>query len=113
MVVSEKVRSELIETIKNRETVELGEFLSDREYAGHIFFFLGMVIAADGKIKTAEVKMLTSICGKLGFPTETAKTDFSWVPNVIRLNNERKKLLVVMSVIKPVFVLKKVTLKKI
>ena len=92
MVVSEKIRSELIESIKNRESVELGELLSDREYAGHFFFFLGMVIAADGKIKTSEVKMLTSICGKLGFPTETAKTVLSWVTDMIKLNNERKKV---------------------
>ncbi len=101
MVESEKVRSELI-----RETVELGELLSDRDYAGHFFFFLGMVIAADGKIKTSEVKMLTSICGKLGFPSETAKTVLSWVSNMIKLNNEKNKLTVVMSEIKPVFVLK-------
>jgi len=106
MVESEKVRSELIESIKNRETVELGELLSDREYAGHFFFFLGMVIAADGKIKTSEVKMLTSICGKLGFPSETTKTVLSWVSNMIKLNNEKNKLTVVMSEIKPVFILK-------
>ena len=106
MVESEKVRSELIESIKNRETVELGELLSDRDYAGHFFFFLGMVIAADGKIKTSEVKMLTSICGKLGFPSETAKTVLSWVSNMIKLNNEKEKLTVVMSEINPVFVLK-------
>ena len=106
MVESEKVRSELIESIKNRETVELGELLSDRDYAGQFFFFLGMVIAADGKIKTSEVKMLTSICGKLGFPSETAKTALSWVSNMIKLNNEKNKLTVTMSEIKPVFVLK-------
>lgn len=106
MVESEKVRSELIESIKNRETVELGELLSDRDYAGQFFFFLGMVIAADGKIKTSEVKMLTSICGKLGFTSETAKTVLSWVSNMIKLNNEKNKLTVVMSEIKPVFVLK-------
>ena len=106
MVESEKVRSELIESIKNRETVELGELLSDRDYAGHFFFFLGMVIAADGKIKKSEVKMLTSICGKLGFPSKTEKTVLSWVSNMITLNNEKNKLTVVMSEIKPVFVLK-------
>ena len=86
--------------------MELGELLSDRDYAGHFFFFLGMVIAADGKIKTSEVKMLTSICGKLGFPSETAKTVLSWVSKMIKLNNEKNKLTVVMSEIKPVFVLK-------
>ena len=106
MAENENVRSELIESIKNRETVELGELLSDRDYAGHFFFFLGMVIAADGKIKKSEVKMLTSICGKLGFPSETAKTVLSWVSNMIKLNNEKNKLTVVMSEIKPVFVLK-------
>ena len=41
MVESEKVRSELIESIKNRETVELGELLSDRDYAGHFFLLSG------------------------------------------------------------------------
>ena len=50
--------------------------------------------------------MLTSICGKLGFPSETTKTVLSWVSNMIKLNNDRNKLTVVMSEINPVFVLK-------
>ena len=65
-----------------------------------------MVIAADGKINTSEVKMLTSICGKLGFPTEAAKTVLSWVSNMIKLNNEKNKLTMAMLETKPVFVLK-------
>jgi uncharacterized tellurite resistance protein B-like protein len=65
-----------------------------------------MVIAADGKVKNSEVKMLSSICGKLGFPAETAKQVLHWVTEMIRLNNDRNQLTELLKDIKPVFVLK-------
>ncbi|MBC8258143.1 MAG: hypothetical protein H8E38_03930 [SAR324 cluster bacterium] len=104
IVESEVVRGELLESINKRETLEMEELISDRKYAGEFFFFLGMVVAADGKIKTSEVKMLTTICGKLGFPPETAKAVLRWVADMIKLNNDRNQITEIMREIKPVFV---------
>ncbi len=106
MIENDEIRDELIESIKNRESVELGELTTDREYAGHFFFLLGMVIATDGKVKNSEVNMLGSICGKLGFPAETAKQVLHWVTEMIRLNNDRNQITDLLRDIKPVFVLK-------
>ena len=41
IVENDEVRSELIEALKNREAVELGQLTYDRVYAEHFFFFLG------------------------------------------------------------------------
>ena len=106
MVENDEIRSEIIKSIKNRESIELGELTSDREYAGHFFFLLGMVIAADGKVKNSEVDLLNSICGKLGFPSETVKQVLHWVTDLIRLNKERIKITEQLKDIKPIFVLK-------
>ena len=106
MIENDEIRAEQIESIKNRESVELGELTTDREYAGHFFFLLGMVIAADGKVKNSEVNMLGSICGKLGFPAETAKQVLHWVTEMIRLHNDRNQITDLLRDIKPVFVLK-------
>ena len=105
MIENDEKRGELIESIKKSESVELGELTTDREHAGQFFFLLGMVIAADGKVKNSEVNMLTSICGKLGFPPETVKQVLHWVTEMIRLNNDRKKITELLKEIKPVFVL--------
>ena len=51
-------------------------------------------------------KILISICGKLGFPSETVETVLSLVSDMIKLNNDGNKLTGVMSETKPVFVLK-------
>ena len=67
---------------------------------------LGMVIAADGKIKTSEVTMLSKICGKLGFPEETSKEVLHWVTEMIKLNNDRNQMTKFLGELKPVFVLK-------
>lgn len=104
MVENDDLRKVLIESIKNREVMELGEFTEDREYAGHIFFFLGMLIAADGKIKTSEVKMLSTICGKLGFPPDSSRMVLRWVSEMIKLNNDRNKIIEELKEIRPVFV---------
>ena len=48
---NDEVRSELISALRNREALELRRLTCDREYAEHFFFFLGIVIAADVRIK--------------------------------------------------------------
>ena len=48
---NDEVRSELISALRNREALELWRLTYDREYAEHFFFFLWIVIAADGRIK--------------------------------------------------------------
>ena len=106
MLENDEIRGELIEAVKKHETVELGELTTDRDYAGHFFFFLGMVIAADGKIKTSEFTMLSKICGKLGFPEETSKEVLHWVTEMIKLNNDRNQMTKFLGELKPVFVSK-------
>ena len=106
MIEKDEIRDELIESIKKRESVELGALSTDCEYAGQIFFLLGMVIAADGKVKNSEVDMLMSMGGKLGFPAETSKQVLHWVTEIIRLNNERNQIIELLKDINPVFVLK-------
>ena len=64
-----------------------------------------VVIASDGRIKkTSEVKIQTSICGKLGFSSGTAKAVLRRVTDMIELNNERNQMIVSMGDIAPVFV---------
>ena len=48
---NDEVRSELISALRNREALELERLTYDLEYAEHFFFFLWIVIAADGGIK--------------------------------------------------------------
>ena len=48
---NDEVRSVLISSLRNREALELRLLTYDRENAEHFFFFLGIVIAADGRIK--------------------------------------------------------------
>ena len=54
--------------------------------------------------KTSKVKMQTSICGKLGFSSGTAKAVLRRVTDMIELNNERNQMIVSMGDIAPVFV---------
>ena len=48
--------------------------------------------------------MQTSICGKLGFLSGTAKVVLRRVTDMIELNNERNQMIVSMGDIAPVFV---------
>ena len=102
MVENEDLKKQLLEAIKNREVLEMGDLTDERDLAGH--FFLGMLIGADGKIKNSEVKMLSKICGKLGFPPDSSRMVLSWVSELIKLNNNRNKLIGELKEIKPVFV---------
>ena len=104
MVGNEELKKQLLEAIENREVLEMGDLTDDRELAGHFFFFLSMLIAADGKIKNSEVKMLSKICGKLGFPPDSSRMVLSWVSELIKLNNNRNKIIEELKEIKPVFV---------
>ena len=69
-----------------------------------------MVVAADRKVKNTEVNMLTSMVGKLGFPVETAKQVLHWLTEMIRLNNDINQIIELLKDIKPVFILKYVSL---
>ena len=40
IIENDEVRSELMEALKNRTALELGQLFIDREYAGHFFFFV-------------------------------------------------------------------------
>ena len=104
MVENEDLRKQLLEAMKNREILEMGDLTDDREFAGHFLFFLGMLIAADGKIKNSEVKMLSKICGKIGFPPDSSRMVLSWVSELIKLNNDRNKIIEELKDLKPVFV---------
>ena len=48
---NDEVRSELISALRNREALGLWRLTYEREYAELFFFFLGIVIAADERIK--------------------------------------------------------------
>ena len=48
---NDEVRSELISALRNREALELWRLTYACEHSEHFFFFLGIVIAADGRIK--------------------------------------------------------------
>ena len=103
MVENADLKKQLLEAIENREILEMGDLTDERDLAGH-FFFLGMLIGADGKIKNSEVKMLSKICGKLGFPPDSSRMVLSWVSELIKLNNNRNKIIGELKKIKPVFV---------
>ena len=104
MVKNEDLQKQLLEAMKNREILEMGDLTDDREFAGHFFFLLGMLIAADGKIKNSEVKMLSKISGKLGFPPDSSRMVLSWVSELIKLNNDRNKIIEELKELKPVFI---------
>jgi len=104
MVENEDLQKQLLEAMENREVLEMGDLTGDREFVGHFFFFLGMLIAADGKVKNSEVKMLTKICGKLGLPPDSSRMVLSWVSELIKLNNDRNRIIGKLKELKPVFV---------
>ena len=51
VIENDEIRCELIESIKNRESVELGELTSDREYSGLFFFYWGWSLQLMGSQK--------------------------------------------------------------
>ena len=103
LVENENERNELMEATKNRKYLEMEILNTDREYAGHFFFYLAMIIAADGKVKTSEVNFLTKMCGKLGFPTDSAKDVLRWTTKLVKLNTEREQIIDVLRRVNPIF----------
>ena len=63
---NDEVRSELISALRNREALELERLTYDRKYAEHFFFFLGIVIATDGRMK-----ILSKLKSRLQYKTNS------------------------------------------
>ena len=61
MAETEEEREELKKAVKEHNQLELGNLDTDRDYAGHFFYYLAMNVAADGKIKKSEVDYLLQI----------------------------------------------------
>ena len=49
LVESDEQRAALMETAKKREVSPMENLNTDRMYAGHFFYYLAMIVAADGK----------------------------------------------------------------
>ena len=103
LVEDEEERKKLMEAAKIREPFEIDILNTDREYAGYFFFYLAMIVAADGKVKTSEVNFLAKICGKLGFPSSSAKDVLHWTTKLVKLNTERENMVDQLSRINPIF----------
>ncbi len=93
----------LLEAAKTRQVPDLGNLEVDREAAGAFFYYLVELIAADGKVKNSEVTYLTTICGKLGFPPETAKNALRWSRDLVKLNQERNLVIAALKELRPVY----------
>jgi len=92
MAETEEEREELKKAVKEHIQLELGNLDTDRDYAGHFFYYLAMNVAADGKIKKSEVDYLLQICGKLGFPPNSAKEVLHWAVELVKLSHEREQM---------------------
>jgi uncharacterized membrane protein YebE (DUF533 family) len=93
----------LLEAAKTRQVPDFGNLEVDREAAGAFFYYLVELIAADGKVKNSEVTYLTTICGKLGFPPETAKNALRWSRDLVKLNQERNLMIAALKQLRPVY----------
>ena len=92
MAETEEEREELKKAVKEHNQLELGNLDTDRDYAGHFFYYLAMNVAADGKIKKSEVDYLLQLCGKLGFPPNSAKEVLRWAVELVKLSHEREQM---------------------
>ncbi len=72
LVEDKEERKKLMEAAKIREPFEINILNTDREYAGYFFFYLAMIVAADGKVKTSES------------PSHQAKCAFFRTPRVLQ-----------------------------
>ena len=88
MAETEEEREELKKAVKEHNQLKLGNLDTDRDYAGHFFYYLAMIVAADWKVKTSEVNYLMKICGKLGFPPRSAKDVLRWATDLVKLNKD-------------------------
>ncbi len=96
-------RGELMQAAKKREVMEMTNLNTDRPFAGHFFYYLAMIIAADGKVKTSEVNYLMKICGKLGFAPHSAKDVLRWATDLVKLNKERDQMIGGLRQVNPVY----------
>ena len=103
LVESDEDRAALMETAKKREVSPMENLNTDRMYAGHFFYYLAMIVAADGKVKTSEVNYLMKICGKLGFPPRSAKDVLRWATDMVKLNKERGQMVEGFRHVSPLF----------
>ena len=87
MAETEEEREELKKSFKEHNQLELWNLDTDRDYAGHFFYYLAMNVAADGKIKKSEVDYLLQLCGKLGFPPNSAKEVLRWAVELVKLSH--------------------------
>ncbi len=100
---NEEELNKLMECAKQRETPDMPNLLSDREYAGEFFYYLATLVAADGKVKTSEVNLLMTICGKLGFAPRSAKEVLRWASDLVKLNKEKELMVDALSKVPPVY----------
>lgn len=103
LIEDETQRAELIQAAKKRQAMEMTNLNTDRSYAGHFFYYLAMIIAADGKVKTSEVNYLMKICGKLGFAPHSAKDVLRWATDLVKLNKERDQMIGGLRRVNPVY----------
>lgn len=99
----EKEKQALLQAAKTRQIPDIDNLEVDRAAAGDFFYYLVELIAADGKVKNSEVNYLMEICGKLGFPPETAKAALRWSRDLVKLNQERRLMIAALRDLRPVY----------
>ena len=55
LVETDEERAELKQAVKERKILPVDNLDTDRDYAGHFFYYLAMNVAADGKTKKTEI----------------------------------------------------------
>ena len=103
LVDKDEEREELKQALKERKLLSTGNLETDRDYAGHFFYYLAMNVAADGKITKTEADYLREICGRLGFPPQSAKQMLSWAFNQVIMSKERQEMVEGFRHVSPVF----------
>tara|TARA_B100001971_G_scaffold34014_1_gene28913 strand:+ start:129 stop:572 length:444 start_codon:yes stop_codon:yes gene_type:complete len=74
MAETEEERDELKKAVLEHTQLELGNLDTDRDYAGHFFYYLAMNVEADGKVKKSEVDYLASTLRQTGLSPQFCKT---------------------------------------
>ncbi len=103
MAETEEERDELKKAVLEHTQLELGNLDTDRDYAGHFFYYLAMNVAADGKVKKSEVDYLLQLCGKLGFPPNSAKQVLRWSVEQVKMCHEREQMVESFRHVAPIF----------
>ena len=103
LVDTDEEREELKQAVKERKILSVDNLETDRDYAGHFFYYLAMNLAADGKITKTEANYLKEICGKLGFPTQSSKEVLRWSVDQVKMSKERQEMVEGFRHVSPVF----------